>query len=99
MSDVDRAIRDYLGFHWFIDVPVMVHGQVLGALAFAGPTEISTVANIALDRRHNTKVLYKELERRALLSGRGRLFILGDQGLIFRFFKSINLRSRYAHRG
>ncbi|MCB9470068.1 MAG: AMP-binding protein [Candidatus Obscuribacterales bacterium] len=69
------------------------------ALAFAGPTEISTVANIALDRRHNTKVLYKELERRALLSGRGRLFILGDQGLIFRFFKSINLRSRYAHRG
>ncbi|MBU43533.1 MAG: hypothetical protein CMN76_09960 [Spirochaetaceae bacterium] len=37
MSEVDRAIRDYLEFHWFMDVPVMVHGQVLGALAFAGP--------------------------------------------------------------
>ncbi|MCB1170857.1 MAG: GAF domain-containing protein, partial [Leptospiraceae bacterium] len=44
MSDVDRAIRDYLGFHWFIDVPVMVHGQVLGALAFAGP-ERSKLSN------------------------------------------------------
>lgn len=69
------------------------------ALAFAGPTEISTVPAIALDRRHNTKVLYKELEKRALLSGRGRLFKLRDQGLFFRFFKSIDFRSRYAHRG
>lgn len=69
------------------------------ALAFAGPTEISTVSNIALDRRHNTKVLYNELEKRALLSGRGRLFKLGDQGLFFGFFKSIYFRGRYAHRG
>lgn len=69
------------------------------ALTFAGPTEISTVSTIALDRRHNTKIIYRELEKRPLLSGLGRLFKLGDQGLFFGFFKSIDFRSRYAHRG
>ncbi len=37
LSDIDRAIYEYLGFDWCMDVPVVVHGQVLGVLAFAGP--------------------------------------------------------------
>tara|TARA_B100001939_G_scaffold136321_2_gene118355 strand:+ start:3206 stop:10255 length:7050 start_codon:yes stop_codon:yes gene_type:complete len=38
MSDHDRRLMEYLGFDWFLDIPMVAEGRVIGVIAFAGPS-------------------------------------------------------------
>ena len=37
MSGHDRKLMEYLGFDWFLDIPMVAEGRVIGVIAFAGP--------------------------------------------------------------
>ncbi|MCB1171889.1 MAG: GAF domain-containing protein, partial [Leptospiraceae bacterium] len=37
MSGHDRTLMGYLGFDWFLDIPMVAEGRVIGVIAFAGP--------------------------------------------------------------
>ncbi|MBU43498.1 MAG: hypothetical protein CMN76_09785 [Spirochaetaceae bacterium] len=37
MMPVDRAVRDFAAMEWFINVPLIVEGQVIGILGITGP--------------------------------------------------------------
>ncbi len=38
MSGHDRRLMEYLGFDWFLDIPMVAEGRVIGVIAFAGPS-------------------------------------------------------------
>ena len=37
MMPVDRAVREFAGMEWFINVPLIVEGEVIGILGITGP--------------------------------------------------------------